>query len=266
MSSQLSPSPNAPCRDSDGAAVIDPRNPARGEGHDLTRQLPADKGSVRELPASAAMAGVNMRLDRGGVREVRWHKTAEWSFIVSGHARITAVDEDGRTFQADVGMGDLWYFPPGIPHSIQGSGEDGVDFLLVFDDGASSEDSTFLQSDLFTHLPRDMLAKTFGWPAAALARFPEKELYMFQMTPPEPLKGDRMVAPGRCRTHSAIAWRRRNRSGPRAAPCRSPAGGILGLVRPEAVAPAVVFLASDDARMVGGASFKVTDGGSAHLP
>ena len=37
-------------------------------------------------------------------------------------------------------------------------------------------------------------------------------------------------------------------------------------VEPEAVAPIVVFLASDDARMVSGASFEVTGGDSAHLP
>ena len=37
-----------------------------------------------------------------------------------GRARITAVDQNERNFIADVGPGDLWYFPPGIPHSIQG--------------------------------------------------------------------------------------------------------------------------------------------------
>ena len=37
-------------------------------------------------------------------------------------------------------------------------------------------------------------------------------------------------------------------------------------VEPEAVAPTVVFLASDDARMISGASFEVTGGDSAHLP
>ncbi len=37
-------------------------------------------------------------------------------------------------------------------------------------------------------------------------------------------------------------------------------------IEPEAVAPTVVFLASDDARMISGASFEVTGGDSAHLP
>ena len=42
--------------------------------------------------------------------------------------------------------GDLWYFPPGFPHSIQAKNTtaDGAEFLLIFDSGTFSEDSTFL--------------------------------------------------------------------------------------------------------------------------
>ncbi len=44
------------------------------------------------------------------------------------------------------GPGDLWYFPPGIPHSLQATNQssNGTEFLLVFPDGDFSEDSTFL--------------------------------------------------------------------------------------------------------------------------
>src|SRR5438270_10932554 len=97
--------------------------------------------TVRELPIATTLAGVNMRLTPGGVRELHWHKQAEWSFMLNGGARITAVDQDGRNFVDDVGEGDLWYFPAGIPHSIQGL-EEGCEFLLVFDNGNFSENST----------------------------------------------------------------------------------------------------------------------------
>lgn len=40
----------------------------------------------------------------------------------------------------------------GIPHSIQAL-DGGVEFLLVFDDGAFSEDNTFLASQVFAHHP-----------------------------------------------------------------------------------------------------------------
>lgn len=86
--------------------------------------------TVRELPIATTLAGVNMRLTPGGVRELHWHKQAEWAFMILGRARITAVDQNGRNFIADVGVGDLWYFPPGIPHSIQGL-EEGCEFLII---------------------------------------------------------------------------------------------------------------------------------------
>src|SRR5260221_7661009 len=99
-----------------------------------------------------------MRLNTGGVRELHWHKAAEWAYMLYGRARLTAVDQDGRNFADDVGVGDLWYFPAGIPHSIQGLEPDGCEFLLVFDDGSFSEDNTFLISDWFKHVPPDVLA------------------------------------------------------------------------------------------------------------
>jgi oxalate decarboxylase len=90
----------------------------------------------RELPISKTMAGVEMRLITGGVRELHWHTSAEWAFMIYGNARITAVDAEGRSFVNDVTKGDLWLFPGGIPDSIQGLGPDGAKFLLVFNDGS----------------------------------------------------------------------------------------------------------------------------------
>src|SRR4051812_40143004 len=99
-----------------------------------TRQV-----TERELGISKEIAGVDMRLNTGGVRELHWHKAAEWAYMLYGRPRIPAVDEEGRQFVDDVGVGDLWYFPKGIPHSIQGLGPDGCEFLLVFDDGFSED-------------------------------------------------------------------------------------------------------------------------------
>ncbi len=148
-----------------------------------------------ELPAATEIAGVDMRLAAGGVRELHWHKQAEWSFMLYGNARITAVDQDGRNFIDDVAAGDLWYFPGGIPHSIQGLGPDGCEFLLAFPDGAFSENSTFLLSDWFAHVPRSVLAKNFGVPESAFAHIPDKELYIFQAAVPGPLDADRVASP-----------------------------------------------------------------------
>src|SRR6202048_701049 len=68
------------------------------------------QATARELPIATEGARVNMRLPPAGSREMHWHKTAEWAYMLEGRARITAIDQEGRAFQDDVGEGDLWYF------------------------------------------------------------------------------------------------------------------------------------------------------------
>src|SRR5580692_9584306 len=116
----------------------------------------------RELAVSKALAGVDMRLTAGGVRELHWHTAGEWAIMLYGNARITCVDLDGKSFVTDVKENELWFFPPGIPHSIQGLAPDGCEFLLVFDDGNFSEYETVLLTDWMAHTPTDVVAKNFG--------------------------------------------------------------------------------------------------------
>jgi len=153
-----------------------------------TRQV-----SVREFGIATTISGTNMRLNRGGVREMHWHKAAEWAYMLYGNARITAVDAQGRNFVDDVGVGDLWYFPSGIPHSIQGLEPDGAEFLLVFDDGSFDEYNTFNISDWFKHTPNEVLGKNFGVPAALFSDTPDpSERYMFPAPVPGPLAADKV--------------------------------------------------------------------------
>lgn len=78
-------------------------------------------------------------------------------------------------------QGDLWYFPPGYPHSIQAlnTSVDGAEFLLVFDDGSFNEDNTFLLTDWLAHVPKEVIAKNFGTPISAFDHIPSEELYIF---------------------------------------------------------------------------------------
>ncbi len=84
--------------------------------------------TVEDFPISKDIAGVNMRLTAGGIRELHWHNAAEWALMLTGRARITAIDNDGRSFVKDVGVNDLWFFPTGTPHSIQGLAPMAVSF------------------------------------------------------------------------------------------------------------------------------------------
>lgn len=99
------------------------------------------------MGTSVELAAVNMRLDKGVIRELHWHKEAEWAFVLDGQVRVTAIDYEGGNFIDDLKRGDLWYFPSGVPHSLQGLGDNGTEFLLIFDDGNFSEESTFILSD-----------------------------------------------------------------------------------------------------------------------
>lgn len=143
--------------------------------------------SMRELPVATTIAGVNMRLTPGGVRELHWHKEVEFCFMTVGRARITAVDQNGKNFIADVGVGDLWYFPPGIPHSIQGL-EEGCEFLLMFDNGMFSDLDTFTISDWFAHTPKEVLSSNFGVPESAFRNIPRQEKYIYQGEVPGPIE------------------------------------------------------------------------------
>ena len=154
----------------------------------------ARQTTVRELPVSQAMAGVNMRLLPGAIRELHWHKENEWSLMLNGSARVTCVDEEGRNFVADIRQGDLWYFPSGLPHSIQAL-DKGCEFLLVFDNGSFSEDSTFLISQWFAHLPREVLAKNFTTSESTFEQIPKEQLYIFKAPVPGSLASDTVSSP-----------------------------------------------------------------------
>ncbi len=94
-------------------------------------------------------------------------------------------------FIDDVSEGDLWIFPAGFPHSIQGLGPDGAEFLLVFNQGMFSEDGTFLLSEWIAHTSEEVLSKNFGLDAAAIAKFPTEALYIFPGDVPNTLAHDK---------------------------------------------------------------------------
>jgi oxalate decarboxylase len=210
-------------RDASGTNPIGPDNPAlREESPDSVTPPPTDHANVKpfkypftyshkrtqeggwarqvtvqDLPIATTLAGVNMRLTSGGIRELHWHAAGEWAIMLYGSARVTCFDQYGKPFVDDVKTGDLWFFPTGYPHSIQGLGTDGCEFLLVFDDGAFSEYDTILLCDWTAHTPPDVLAKNFGVSKSALVKLPKGELYIFQADLPKgSLEEDRRAAAG----------------------------------------------------------------------
>jgi oxalate decarboxylase len=136
-----------------------------------------------DFPISEDIAAVNMRLAAGGIRELHWHLAAEWAIMTYGQCRVTK----GRAYVQDVKQGDLWFFPAGYPHSLQGLGTDGCEFVIAFDDGRASEFNTLLVTDWVAHTPPEVLAQNFGVPAATFKSIPLHNLWIFQGREPEPL-------------------------------------------------------------------------------
>jgi oxalate decarboxylase len=142
------------------------------------------------------ISGVDMRLIRGGIRELHWHQAAEWAYVTKGAVRVTTIDIEGRANVEDIGEGGLWYFPSGLPHSLQGIGEDGAEFILAFDNGRQTEYNTLLLSDWFAHTPPDILAQNFNVPADTFSKIPLRQLYIFPGQMPGTLAEEQTQAQG----------------------------------------------------------------------
>jgi oxalate decarboxylase len=178
------------------------------------------------LPTSTDLTGVNMRLTAGSFRELHWHTADEWAIMLYGNARVTVMNPDGSMFIDDVGKDDLWLFPAGFPHSIQGLGPDGCEFLLVFDQGNFTEDGTFLLSEFVAHIPSKVLMKNFGLGKAAIAKLPKSELYIFPAALPLSLAQDKAAAAGQ-RVDSPVQYTFKTSS---MVPTRKTAGGEVRIV------------------------------------
>jgi oxalate decarboxylase len=168
---------------------------------DLARKRVEEGGwthqvTQRELPPSTQLAGVNMRLTAGSFRELHWHTADEWAYMEYGNARVSVMNPDGTMFINDITQGDLWFFPAGFPHSIQGLEPDGCQFLLVFSEGMFSEDNTFLLSEFVAHIPREVLEKNTRLSASEIAKLPTEQLYIFPADLPASLAADRAAIGG----------------------------------------------------------------------
>lgn len=169
-------------------------SPKRIQNGGWARELTSEDFTISE-----EIAGVNMHLAPGGIRELHWHQTAEWAVMTRGRCRITTIDAQGRPSVDDVEEGDIWYFPAGLPHSLQGLRPDGAEFVLAFDSGNQSESNTLLVTDWIAHTPPDVLAKNFGVPKEVFKNIPLNNLWIFQGAEPGDLAADRAaarVAPG----------------------------------------------------------------------
>jgi oxalate decarboxylase len=108
--------------------------------------------TARSLPLATGIAGAHLFVNPGGAREMHWHNSAEWAFVLGGQCQVTIVDPTGETEVVNYRPGDLWYFPKGHSHAIATVGTEPFHAILTFDDGLYSEDGTFGISDWMSRL------------------------------------------------------------------------------------------------------------------
>ncbi len=167
------------------------RYPLREKTEKIYEGGNAKEVTVAQFPISKNIAGVLMTLKPGGLRELHWHaNAAEWAYVIKGHCRVTVIDPEGHSEIKSFGPGDVWYFPRGHGHSIQGVGDEECQFILTFDNGAFSEFSTFSITDWMAQTPPAVLAKNFHMPESAFKNFPKKEVYIAAGPAPPMPKAD----------------------------------------------------------------------------
>ncbi|PMD35097.1 putative oxalate decarboxylase oxdC [Hyaloscypha variabilis F] len=137
---------------------------------------------VTDIPASTDIAGAQQHLKKGALRELHWHRVAEWGYVYAGEVLVSAVDENGD-YQVDrLQVGDIWYFPKGSAHTIQGLADEN-EYLLAFDDGNfDAIGTTFMVDDWITHTPAEVLAKNFGVNASVFTTVPAPDPYILNGT------------------------------------------------------------------------------------
>ncbi|OAK95371.1 Bicupin, oxalate decarboxylase/oxidase [Phaeosphaeriaceae sp. SRC1lsM3a] len=156
-------------------------------GDSKTRIYPG--GWVREqvdndLPASHDIAAAQQHLKKGAIRELHWHRVAEWGQVLFGRVLVSAVDEKGRHQVTELGFGDIWYFPKGQAHTVQGL-DDENEYLLAFDDGDFDRaGTTFNLDDWLSKTPKSILAKSFGLPESVFSSIPSPNPYILNGTKP----------------------------------------------------------------------------------
>jgi oxalate decarboxylase len=136
--------------------------------------------TARGLPIATDIAGAHLYMNAGCSREMHWHNSAEWAYILAGHCQVTVVDPDGEVEVANYAPGDLWYFPKGHGHAVQTLGSEPCHAVLAFDDGLYGEHGTFGISDWMSRLEPGMLARTLGVDQKWLAKIPSGETYIMQ--------------------------------------------------------------------------------------
>ncbi|KAF6839804.1 oxalate decarboxylase [Colletotrichum musicola] len=110
---------------------------------------------IQDLPQSHDIAAAQQHLRKGAIRELHWHKVAEWGIVYTGSVLVSAVDENGRCQAEKLNYGRHL---------------------------ANVLSTTFNIVDWLAHTPRDILAKNFGVDPSVFEKLPATNSYILNGT------------------------------------------------------------------------------------
>jgi oxalate decarboxylase len=143
-------------------------------GH-VTKGGSAREATVRQLPISTGLAGVSMRLNPGGLRELHWRPHAnEWLYLVHGKVRVTVFGSKGRSRTEEFCPGDAGYIPAGFGHAIENHGDQPARLVIGFDSGEYQEISL---STCLGANPLGLVADNFALTDADASKLPSRRQF-----------------------------------------------------------------------------------------
>ena len=106
----------------------------------MLAQEPQNKtgGHVRitdttNFPISKTVSAAHLVIEPGALREMHWHPNAdEWSFFISGRARVTVFGAQGTARTFNYGPGDVGIVPKNHGHFVENIGDEPVEMLEIF--------------------------------------------------------------------------------------------------------------------------------------
>ena len=86
------------------------------------------------FPISKTVAAAHVNIQPGALREMHWHPNAdEWSYFISGRARVTIFAAQGTARTFDYVAGDVGIVPKNMGHFIENLSEDEpIEMLEIF--------------------------------------------------------------------------------------------------------------------------------------
>ncbi|KAI9893933.1 MAG: hypothetical protein M1814_005486 [Vezdaea aestivalis] len=136
--------------------------------------------TITDLPRAKDISGVQVYLKKGYGRELHWHTLNKWGIVLVGNIMLTIVDEKTNWQVANLTVGDIFAIPKGSAHSINGIAEDS-EVLIIYDDGNSEAPYIHYQlDDWIPHIPKDILAKSFGVDPKIFNKVPVPDPYVVE--------------------------------------------------------------------------------------